>query len=267
MTFPNFDAPPRTDEDFRARTYEEYHHGNSTMELLPVDMIKSFVPDYLHFLCLGGGKFLLKFIKNHKKNILSTEWWGKVNARIEEMKPREFQRKLRSFELLIDGDKRLNLEKLQIACTIFAHKRFEEFYKEAGIVMRQFLDDFSTDYHARHLTYCIHLFCHVEEFCRMYGPLDEFSAFEYESYIYTIKQLVHTNNKILPQIANRITESYNASAILDIQDSVKKTEVRGKITETKFNQIKYKDTTFVAKSDGQDWVLLKGGKILKLEDH
>lgn len=62
MAFPYFDAPLRTDENFRNRTQPEHHseEESSPLEELPIDMIKCFpTSDPLHLLELGIMKKLL----------------------------------------------------------------------------------------------------------------------------------------------------------------------------------------------------------------
>lgn len=53
MAFLDFDATLRNDADFRARIYDDYHHCESVLEMLPVDMINMFPLDYLHCVLLG----------------------------------------------------------------------------------------------------------------------------------------------------------------------------------------------------------------------
>lgn len=72
MIYPDLDSNVRTDEEFRGRTYGEYHKKDSVLELLPIDMISSFPLDYLHCLLLGVMKWILVFLKTTPKT-LSTQ--------------------------------------------------------------------------------------------------------------------------------------------------------------------------------------------------
>lgn len=61
MTFLEVNAPLRTDDSFRAKSDNEYHKGICPLERLPIDMIKDVPIDYMHAVCLGAMKRLLKF--------------------------------------------------------------------------------------------------------------------------------------------------------------------------------------------------------------
>lgn len=120
--------------------------------------------------------------------------------------PKQFQRNLRSFvedlglmkgtefrtyllfvgPLLLRGiiseENIVNLSKLQTASIIFTHGRFSQYYEEADKLMRMFVEEFADIYHPRHATYVFHSLCHMKKFVNIYGPWDNFSAFEFESY-------------------------------------------------------------------------------------
>ncbi|XP_016657479.1 uncharacterized protein LOC107882894 isoform X1 [Acyrthosiphon pisum] len=48
MTFPDIDAPLRSNESFRNRVNEDYHKGDSPLELLPINIVDSVCLDYMH---------------------------------------------------------------------------------------------------------------------------------------------------------------------------------------------------------------------------
>lgn len=45
MAFLDLDAPIRNDADYRGRVYDDYHHMESVLEMLPIDMIDAFPLD------------------------------------------------------------------------------------------------------------------------------------------------------------------------------------------------------------------------------
>ncbi len=289
MTFLNLDAKLRTDTEYRNRMYDEYHHKESVLELLPIDMIYSFPPDYLHFLLLGVVLWILKHILETSK-LLSSNDLKEIKRRVElfqSLQPTEFQRKLRPFTeylgllkgtefrqyllfvapVLFKGilsDKMVgNFIKLQIASLIFTHKRFECYYEEADKLMRMFIAEFAEIYHPRHVVYCVHSLCHVRTFVEKYGPLDNFSTFEYESYNGTVKHFLQSNVMPLTQITNRIVEIYNAP-LQDLNQVKCDIEIKALQEDGSYSQLKYFDLTFNVDSAGQNLVLLKSGQAVKL---
>ncbi|KAF0745856.1 Uncharacterized protein FWK35_00024025, partial [Aphis craccivora] len=73
MTFPDINAPLRSDESFRNRTNEDYHKGDSPLELLPIDIVSTVCLDYMHNICLGITKRLVEFWVKGKKDVRLTE--------------------------------------------------------------------------------------------------------------------------------------------------------------------------------------------------
>lgn len=59
-----------------------------------------------------------------------------------------------------------------------------------------------------HLVYNVHSLIHLVDDVKLYGPLDSFSAFPFESYMSKVKKMIRRNNNALPQIFNRIQEMY-----------------------------------------------------------
>ena len=53
MTFPEFDAPERTDEHFSCMVSEEHHISVSPLVELGVGCVSQFPLDYMHLVCLG----------------------------------------------------------------------------------------------------------------------------------------------------------------------------------------------------------------------
>lgn len=68
MAFLETESPLRTDESFRFKIQEEYHKGNP-LELLPINMINDVCLDYMHNVCLGVTKRLIKFWVRGEKDV------------------------------------------------------------------------------------------------------------------------------------------------------------------------------------------------------
>lgn len=289
MAFLELDAPLRNDRDYRGRVYDDYHHMESVLEMLPIDMIDAFPPDYLHCVLLGVENWILKLLLGTPKTLCARDYL-EIDRRIKkfnETQPVEFQHDLRSFidslglmkgtefrqyllyigPLLLNGivgeEKIGNLIKLQIASTIFSHKRFANYYDEADTLMRMFITEFAAIYHPCHVVYVVHSLCHIKHFVERYGNWDNFSTFEYESYNCTVKHFLKSNVKPLTQVTNRIVEIYSAPK----HDFVKQPmniEISDQQENGSFSKLKFYDLIFRIDQVGQNLALLKSGRPVKL---
>lgn len=289
IAFPDLDAPLRNDNDYRARIYDDYHHKESVLELLPIDMIDAFPLDYLHCVLLGVVCWILKFLRDTPMTLSSNDYI-EINQRIEQFQktePIEFQRKLRSFtdnlglmkgtefrqyllfvgplllKGIVDEEKLCNLLKLHIASTIFSHERFANYYNEANTLMRMFIEEFAAIYHPCHCTYVVHSLCHMKKFIDKYGHWDNFSTFEYETYNSTVKNLLKGNVMPLIQVTNRIVEIYNAPHH-NIVYKTQNVEISDQKKNGSYANLKFFDLRFRVNQIGQNFVLLKSGQAVKL---
>lgn len=73
--------------------------------------------------------------------------------------------------------------------------------------------------------YSVHSLIHLlADDVRHFGPLDNVSAFPFESYLYQLKKIVRKSHQILPQILNRLRER-------KVVDRQNRKSVRGMIKE------------------------------------
>ena len=231
-------------------------------------------------------KRILGHFKNQKK-ALSARDWLKLEDRIADFsstQPVEYQRKLRSFaemgnfkgtefrqyllvvapvllKGIISEDHLNNLIMLQIASIIYTHGRFKNYYSQADILMRQFLNDFAILYSPHHLTYVFHSLCHLKIFTDLYGPLTVFSTFAYESENYSLKQMLRGSKLPVVQVANRIIEQYKAPK--QMKASTNKILVQERISHQKYNRLQYCGLKFIANKKGQNWIMLKSCRFAK----
>ncbi|OXA45782.1 hypothetical protein Fcan01_19500 [Folsomia candida] len=56
----------RTNLSFRNQTQRQHHHGNSPLESLNIDMVNDFPFEYMHLICLGATKKILKLWTDKK---------------------------------------------------------------------------------------------------------------------------------------------------------------------------------------------------------
>jgi len=88
MTYPGLDASLRTDESFRNKKNKYYHKGNSPLVRLPINIINTVVLDYMHNVCLGVVKQLIKFwVKGNKQVQLEKNKKNKINYELKILRP------------------------------------------------------------------------------------------------------------------------------------------------------------------------------------
>ncbi|KAF0701853.1 Uncharacterized protein FWK35_00035308, partial [Aphis craccivora] len=100
MTFLEVNAPLQTDDSFRAKSDDEYHKGICPLECLPIDMIKDVPIDYMHAVCLGAMKRLLKFwVRGKQSTRIPSTKCDAINMDLHSLRdnfPSEFVRLPRS---------------------------------------------------------------------------------------------------------------------------------------------------------------------------
>lgn len=99
MTFQRNDSMLRTNHSFRNRCDEDYHNFKSTIEELDIDIINQFPLDYLHTVCLGVMKKLLRMmVSGDTSSILPSFTIKQISEKINiisSTQPPELQRKIR----------------------------------------------------------------------------------------------------------------------------------------------------------------------------
>lgn len=293
-------APKRTNESFRAKLDEDHHVGESPLLALPIDLIKIFPIDYMHNICLGVMRKLLNVWISGGLNVrlrsLSVNSISEKLIYCSKFIPIEFNRKPRSLTelarwkateyrmfLLYVGP--LVLKKIlprslyenfllfHSAITILCSKKH---INEIGIDVAQelllmFINHSKSVYGLKFLVYNVHLLCHVGDDVRIFGPLDEYSAFPFENFLNSLKKLVRSPNKPLQQIVKRLKEMESPK----VYDSVPKTCAydhydSGPVPEENvfecFKRLVYNKFTFyVASSREADcYCLIKNSKVFKI---
>ncbi|CAN7989577.1 unnamed protein product [Ixodes pacificus] len=234
MTFPELDAPKRTDRTFRDREDVLHHVGHSPFENLQLDMIALFPLDYMHVVCLGVMRRLLQaWLRG--RGCLSTAQKQMLTERLElcgKSFPPYFQRKPRGVDvverwkatefrsfllyvgpivlkgLLPDAEYKHFLV-LHVTVKILASPAFYlEYHTFARDLLFFFVQEYGTSalYGERQLTYNVHSLSHLAGDCLSHGPLDAFSAFAFESFLGKLKPLLRTKSAPLAQVSRRISE-------------------------------------------------------------
>lgn len=79
----------------------------------------------------------------------------------------------------------------------------------ANSLLRLFVNQFSEICGKEGVIYNVHNLCHLADDCKKYGALDSISAFQFENYLKTLKNLVRHGHNPLQQISRRFSEGRN----------------------------------------------------------
>lgn len=239
MTYPGVDAPRRTNESFRSKSNEEYHKGPSPLEHLPIDIISVVSLDYMHVVCLGVVKRLIRFWVNANKMVrIPQEKLNLLDINIENLRkyyPSDFSRLPRSFQefenfkatelralllytgpFLLKGILRKNQYKhfmlLHSSMRLLVAQETHILYNDlATSLIKQFINDYMIIYGPEYISYNVHNLVHLPECVKIHGPLDKFSVFKYENHLQEIKKKIKKTRFPLQEAYNRIIEKTNLS--------------------------------------------------------
>lgn len=195
--------------------------------------------DYMHNVCLGVMKLLLKLWFKSKSPLLSAKGLGLLSDELINLAkyiPKEFARKTQSLaELGRWKATTLRLFLLYIGSVILQDKLTDDIvyhfnllscairilcnpsqYKTLNKVAKDMLQDFviqlkneGFEYGEEYVTFNPHTLIHLADECmNQGGPLDNFSAFEFENFLQFLKKLVRKHEKPLQQIHRRISEGH-----------------------------------------------------------
>lgn len=237
IVFLKQDAELRTDQSFRSRSQPKHHNGKSPLEELDIDMVKRFPLDYMHLVCLGIVKLLLRLWFRSQKPLLSTTNLSRLSENLIKLGkclPREFNRKtqsmfelgrwkatvLRTFLLYLgiiilrdelDPKYVDNFTLLSCAIRILCHPSECILNNGAAkILLKRFQEGFEKIYTESFMTFNLHNIIHLADECLIQnGPLDSFSAFEFENFMQFIKKLIHKREKPLQQLHRRLVEGHH----------------------------------------------------------
>lgn len=295
MTFPETEATLRTDESFRNRHDEYYHKETSPLEELVFDMVKQIPLDYLHTVLLGVMKKLIKmWLCGNPVARQPSAQVQRISDRLLNIavsQPRELQRKIRSLSnfgyfkgtefrsfLLYAGP-----VALKDILPIHQYQHFLLLHSSISILcdketctthtdlvrnmLNTFVNDMAEIYGDENVIYNVHCLTHLVDDVQLFGSLDEFSSFPFESYMFQIKRLLHKNSQPLAEISNRIIEMHNISFYKMspiINESLPSLRKRRAGTGDFYNEIKFENFTLNNKVANQ-WFLTKSLNIVKFE--
>lgn len=251
VCFPDMDSLSRTDASFAEMTDYDYHHGITPLLNIPGFGPVTNVPiDYMHLVCLGVVKKLINLWFHGPMNVrLRSSQEKEISVNIDKIKlyvPIEFQRKprslneykfwkaveFRSFLLYIGPvvlknkipiDVYNNFLTLHVAIKILCGNGLtEELILYAEQLLKHFVIIFKEIYGVHNLSHNVHGLIHLANDCKMFGPLDNFSAFRFENCMQQLLKLIRKHNYPIQQVVRRLAErnstilSKNISSTADV---------------------------------------------------
>jgi len=234
----------RTNDSFRNKRDSEHHVGETLFTNIPgFDIIDNVPLDYMHNFLLGGTKRLLCnrrygwiFGKPpHKLRAKDVNDITNFLFKLKKYIPCEFSRKTRSIVeckrykatefrlfLLYTGPIVLkqvlpskvynNFITLSLASTILIssyYSKYEHFISYAHELMKHFITNSIQIYGPDFISHNIHNFLHLSDCVRLFGSLDNFSAFPFENFMQKLKKMVRKSSQPLQQVVRRIVEENN----------------------------------------------------------
>lgn len=197
-------------------------------------MIKQVPLDYMHLVCLGIMKKLLTlWTKGNMAVRLKPDQLKEASLRsisIRKCIPKEFARlprnldeidrwKATEFRLfllytgpvilkdLLPKNMYVHLLCLSIGVRILSDNEYcLQLNEYADCLLRYFAKKFSVLYGLKYISYNVHNIIHLSKDVLELGPLDSFSAFEFENYMYTLKKKLKHSGCPLEQLTNRLSE-------------------------------------------------------------
>lgn len=234
----------RTDHSFRNTLQVEHHTGETLWLQIPnFNMIDNVPLDYMHNLLLGATKRLLcgkryGWIFGKPPHKLRASSINKISDNLQVLKkyiPCEFARKTRSINeckrfkatefrlfLLYTGPIVLkkviplkeynNFLTLSLASSILIsnyYTKFENYISYAEDLIKYFIKNSIKIYGPDFISHNIHNLLHLSDCVRLFGSLDEFSAFPFENYMQKLKKYIRRHSQQLQQVVCRVSEDNN----------------------------------------------------------
>lgn len=237
MTYCDLDAQPRTDASYNNQEQAGHHMGISPLQEIGTQMVSQFRLDPLHLVYLGVFRRLLKtwlsWIGNFRLH------WTVVNAISDQLMtlaatlPCDFNRSIRELKYFaqfkatelrrmchydsilifrdhINNNVYRHFLLLYAALYILAHPVFarsQEWRTYAHELLVNFINHSIEIYGRQFVVYNVHSLYHVTAECESQNsPLNDFSAFMFETALASLKNLLNSFYRPCQQAACRISE-------------------------------------------------------------
>lgn len=124
-----------------------------------------------------------------------------------------------------------------------------------------FVTGFKKLYGSSYVSYNVHNLVHLPDDVLLFGNLDSFSAFPFESHMFKIKRMIRKGNKQLQQVVNRTAEAYQLDYKLNQNTLITSPILKMEYKNSKcYNKIEF--SNFIIKIDERNkWFLTKNKQI------
>lgn len=228
---------PRTHNDYITKRHDDHHISDSLSTLinLPnIDIVNSFVLDYMHLSCLGVTKKIILLwidcgplkirISSFETKTITTSLLSLVPCISSEFarKPRGLNEigrwkatELRQFLLytgpivlkdVLQNDCYKHFMSFSIAMLILLSPDKEDLIDYAEKLLNHFVEFFGTIYEPYLISYNVHGLLHLIDDYKRFGPLDNISCFPFENFMKILKKKVKKHEKPLQQVVKRYHE-------------------------------------------------------------
>ena len=234
MTYPETNAPLRTDEAFANRQDEDHHKGVSPLSQIQIGMVSQIPLDYMHLVCLGVVKrLLLLWMKGPLHCRLGARIIDQISVDLSALKnriPSEFSRKPRSLReierwkatefrqfllytgmVVLLGSIHHNMYKNFLLLCVGMHillneKLCENYHEYAHDLLVAFVQHFTQIYGNDMAVFNVHGLIHLANDAKNFKGLENISAFPFENFLSNLKRMVRKPEFPLAQIVRRLSE-------------------------------------------------------------
>lgn len=246
MSFPDINAPRRTNETFRQRKQQSHHKQASPLEDLNIDMINAFpICDPLHLLHQGVmKKCLQRWIGNvkgysRKWGRLTIESVSRYLLQANKLMPSDIHRSLRGLNELsnwkgvefrtflmyvgmaalqpvLKDDEYEHFLTLCCACTIVSCKYYKCYIPIATKMFNMYVEKYICLYGRHSISSNVHNLIHITEdlIANNMHSIDEISTYKYENCLRLLGMKLQSCNKPLEQISRRLIEIFHLNTNL-----------------------------------------------------
>jgi len=223
-------------DSYVARTNEFYQSGEEENQLFRspfndvVSLVDHIPPEYMHLVCIGVTKKLLKFyagLSPVRACRIPKMQQDSMMGRYTNQLPSEFQRQLRNLDnvhhfkatecrtwLLYAGPvffRKVLPDKfydhfllLHFSIYVLCSPSLRHHIYAAEMCLKKFVYLAEILFGKQFLTYNVHCLQHLTYYVRMYGCLDTFSSFPFENYLSSLKRRIKCGSNINSQVSDKL---------------------------------------------------------------